>query len=210
MTEDQQKEDQPHVGKKLAFRRKLLRMQAQTATAKNWHAGAADRELDEFIESCMQDTPTDGDWDESWAEVAVEQVPATWIGERGYLARDMSEPLEIYHPNLRRIHEQQCLTSVGSCLYWIRSHVNANTVDDMYKALQIRPDAIALVYFLSLYLEILDGVDETHYTIDFDGAVSAAGGGSRLLEELQYGRALYNPSWSIHPDMADDEEGDGV
>lgn len=206
MNEEDEKPGREHPAKLLIRRKTLQRMQAQSATAKIAHTEA------EFIRKNTE-------WaieyfkkleENSWGHISrstkIPERDTSWWKAKSILGRDLSVPLtadSFNHPTLKEIHKIGTITDVASALHWIRNVPDGNANKHIYQRLRLPDSAtgIDVAYFLSIYLEVLDGIAPNWACTDMDLARDLArlsrkpGKDPSPLDIRQYGHAIYAPSW---------------
>jgi hypothetical protein len=192
-----------HPAKRLMFRKRLLRMQAQTATAKAAQAAANARpRLAIWGRTFASPLPTAQQLQKAFNTpygVPKLLIVPQWLQDRPTLPRrDPNKPLEFDHPILKAIHEIGTIKDVASALAWIRSVPAGMAQEHIYQRLQmgdLNGDAVA--YFLSVYLEILDGVYPGWPCVDWEMARVVGKGDP--LSIRQYAKEIYSADWGPFP-----------
>lgn len=206
---EEQPQEEQHVGQKLAFRKRLLRMQAQSAEGRN---AAVRRQADaEFEEWCERRCAEEPEIVDGWDDFPDTDAPtpphgsviAQWVHDTRRPTRDMSVPLEFDHPILKAIHAAGPFYGVQDVLGFIRNVPDRN-VESMYEQLCM-PDESArhLAYMFSIYLEVVDGVRESWMTTDYNHALQMH---EEPYDLRRYAEILYDANWSYG--YTEDTDGD--
>lgn len=197
----------PHAAKLFLRRKRLQSMVAMSATATQ---ALREQRVMDLMESFEVSDPTPCDLD--WGD--VEASAAQWVIDSGVLQRNMNVPLELENPILQAIHKQYKIFSVKHALNWIRRFDTYSSSENWYalcRTIGIPDESTAayLVYWLSAYMEVVEGVAEA--AIEIPSVCSM--GYVHACQTRRYAKDIYDPSWSLselEPDDFDPADEDGA